>query len=211
MRQAQGRINLMQGWYEANVRKLRQGRVGVCERAFVLKGMMMERDEINGRAAGRDVNFHGRPAAMLEGETCQERVDAKALTGRGTRPELRHLEAELDRLERHMDELILASKQVHGGHIYLARHLRASTGYTFLRWREAGGAKRHLSWELAQQMYSAYQQRTRSWYAQLSEQAMKANDEHVRLRKEVRSIKRCLVRSERAVYAKTIPGGGADA
>ena len=88
----------------------------------------------------------------------------------------------------------------------LARHLRASTGYTFLRWREAGGSKRHLSWELAQQMYSAYQQRTRSWYAQLSEQAMKANDEHVRLRKEIRMIRRRLIRSERAVYAKAIPG-----
>ena len=89
---------------------------------------------------------------------------------------------------------------------HLARHLRASTGYTFLRWREAGGAKRHLSWELAQQMYSAYQQRTRSWYAQLSEQAMKANDEHVHLRKEIRMIRRRLIRSERAVYAKAIPG-----
>ena len=105
----------------------------------------MERDEFNGRAPGRDVNFHGCPAAMQESETCQERVDAKALTGRGTRPELRQLEAELDRLEQHMDELIEASKRVHGGHIYLARHLRASTGYTFLRWREAGGSKRHLS------------------------------------------------------------------
>ena len=196
----------MQGWCEANVRKLRQGRVGVCERAIVLKGLVMERDEFNGRAPGRDVNFHGRPAAMQESETCQERVDAKALTGRGTRPELRQLEAELDRLEQHMDELIEASKRVHGGHIYLARHLRASTGYTFLRWREAGGSKRHLSWELAQQMYSAYQQRTRSWYAQLSEQAMKANDEHVRLRKEIRMIRRRLIRSERAVYAKAIPG-----
>lgn len=43
MRQAQGPTNLMQGWCEANVRKLRQGRHGVCERAFVLKGLVMER------------------------------------------------------------------------------------------------------------------------------------------------------------------------
>ena len=166
----------------------------------------MQRDELSTSQSGRVVNFPIRTATSSGAGTCQERVDAKALTGRGTRPELRQLEAELDRLEQHMDELIEASKRVHGGHIYLARHLRASTGYTFLRWREAGGSKRHLSWELAQQMYSAYQQRTRSWYAQLSEQAMKANDEHVRLRKEIRLIKRRLLKSQRAVYAKAIPG-----
>ena len=38
------------------------------------------------------------------------------------------------------------------------------------------------------------------------QQAMKANDEHVRLRKEIRMIRRRLIRSERAVYAKAIPG-----
>lgn len=174
-------------------------------KVIVLKGLIMEREALDARASEHDVNDVNRPAAMPGGEPCQERIDAKAFTGRGTRPELRHLEAEIDRLEQHMAELVSASKKVHGEQFYLALHHKTSTGYTFLRWREAGGAKRHLSWEAAHDVYANYQVRTRNWYSQLSERAMKANAEHVVLRKEIRAIKSRLRKTRQATYAKSIP------
>ena len=171
-----------------------------------MKGFGVERVIAAGKSVERDVNSSLRRSPSEGGESCQERVDTKAFTGRGSHHELRQLQAEVDRLDQQMRGLSAASKQVAGAQLYLMLHQRHATGYQFLRWRETGGSKRHLSWELAQQIYSAYQQRTRSWYAQLSEQAMKANDEHVRLRKEIRLIKRRLLKSQRAVYAKAIPG-----
>lgn len=172
-----------------------------------VKGVVVERVELGQRGSERDVNLDIRSAAMVNGEPCQESIDAKAFTGRGSRPELRHLEVELDRLERHMIELAEASKKVHGCHIYLALHHKTHNGYTFLRWRESGGAKRHLPWNEARDEYATYQPRTGAWYAQLSEQAMKANAEHLRLRKAAKAIRTRLKHTQMATYAKPVPPG----
>ena len=112
----------------------------------------MQRDELSTSQSGRVVNFPNRTATSSRAKTCQEQVDAKALTGKGNRPDLRQLQAEVDRLEQHMHALVAASKGVSGAQMYLTVHVRKTTGYVFLRWREVGqqpalalaGSARHL-------------------------------------------------------------------
>jgi predicted secreted protein len=148
---------------------------------------------------GQGVNFGPE-------ERCQESVDTKGLTGRGTRPELRQLQAEVDKLERHMAELVQASKKA-GGQMYLMLHQRPATGYVFLRWRMASsGGKRHLPWDAAREIYMGYPEHMRAWYIQITERAVQSNAAHVRLRKDIRTLGRQLQAVQGPVYARRVPG-----
>ncbi|HRL52676.1 MAG TPA: hypothetical protein PK805_00390 [Acidovorax temperans] len=154
----------------------------------------------------RDVN-----PGLLEGglpsiEMCQQPVDIKAFKGRGTLHSLRQLEAEVDSLTQQMRVLSDASKAVSGAQIYLMVHQRHSTGYVFLRWREAGGTKRHLSWEEGQALYGRYTEPLRSWYRSLAERAQQINAKHTQARKAVRALRTALMGLEPAIYARPIPG-----
>ena len=156
---------------------------------------------IGNRDAGQSNLEQGQ---ALADTGCQERVDTKAFTGRGDLHELRQLEREVDRLELLMDKLVTLSKDVVGAPMYLAKHRRKSTGYVFLRWREAGGRKRHLSWEQARQNWSQYDRVTRGWYAQLSAEVRQVNEQHVAARRRMRSVLRQVQKKERHVYARPI-------
>jgi len=171
---------------------------------------------VKGRGAKRAVHIASAlepdvNAGLFDGgsssiETCQQRVDIKAFKGRGTLHGLRQLEAQVDSLTQQMRELSDMSKSVAGAQLYLMVHQRHSTGYVFLRWREVGGAKRHLSWEEGQALYGRYAEPLRSWYRALAERAQQANAQHTQARKAVRSMRLALKKLEPAIYARPIPG-----
>lgn len=162
----------------------------------------------DGIGAGGDETDDGRAraAAMPAGAACQQRVDTKGFTGKGTRSELRHLAAALDRLEQHMAELLAASKQVRFAPLHLALHRRRSSGYAALRWRAGGAAGRHLSWEDARAIYLRYPRPTRRWYQELTRQALTDNACHVELRRRIRLARLRIAEAEQALYPKPIPG-----
>ena len=110
----------------------------------------------------------------------------------------------MDTLEQHMTELSAASKRVHGIQMYLMLHRRHSTGYMFLRWREAGGDKRHLSWEEAADIYLSYTERLRGWYRDITDRAQLANEAHNQLRNEFRAARRRIEASGQSVYARQV-------
>ena len=70
----------MQVWCEANFRKLRQGHQSM---RCVMKGFGVERVIAAGKSVERDVNSSLRRSPSEGGESCQERVDTKAFTGKG--------------------------------------------------------------------------------------------------------------------------------
>ena len=110
----------------------------------------------------------------------------------------------MDTLEQHMTELSAASKRVHGIQMYLMLHRRHSTGYIFLRWREAVGDKRHLSWEESADIYLTYTERLRGWYRDITSRAQLANEAHNQLRNEFRAARRRIEASGQSVYARQV-------
>ena len=170
-----------------------------------MKGFGVERVIAAGKSVERDVNSSLRRSPSEGGESCQERVDTKAFTGRGSHRELRQLQAEVDRLDGLMRQLSAASKQVDGAQIYLMLHHRHATGYQFLRWREVAGAKRHLSWEQGEAIYSRYAAPLRPWYEDIAAQARQVNEDHLKRRREIRSTRYWLSKQERQVFARPIP------
>lgn len=171
-----------------------------------LKGIDLERAEVIALEHHRAGKGGNRAAASPVAAGCQERVDTKAFKGKGTRSKLRHLQSEVDRLEQHMNELVAASKKMPAFSMYLALHHRSATGYTFLRWREAGGDKRHLSWEAARALCDKHPPHIRRWYMQLSAQAQHANAEHVALRKELRQLEQSSRGLSMPLYPRPLPG-----
>ena len=184
-------------------------RPGSCgsaiDKGVVMKGLGDERAEIAMSHEGRAVNSSQGQSPSAGGESCQERVDAKAFTGRGSHRELRQLQAEVDRLDGLMRQLSAASKQVEGAQIYLMLHHRHATGYQFLRWREVAGAKRHLSWEQGEAIYSRYAAPLRPWYEDIAAQARQVNEDHLKRRREIKSMRFWLSKQERQVFARPIP------
>ena len=169
-----------------------------------MKGLVMERVESIEVGGRRDFGTSHRAAASSIARPCQEPVDTKALTGKGNLHALRQLETEMDKLEQHMKELSAVSKKVHGIQMYLMLHRRHSTGYMFLRWREAGGDKRHLSWEEAADIYLSYTERLRGWYRDITDRAQLANEAHNQLRNEFRAARRRNEASGQSVYARQV-------
>lgn len=176
------------------------------ERAAVMKGRVDERAECSTMQVERVVNSVEWARESLKDETCQERADTKAFTGKGTRQELRQLIAEIDRLEQAMRELASVVRQVPGASIYLMLHHKRSNGYTFLRWRELGAGKRHLSWTDVQALLQSREASVRAWYGQASEQALSLNAQHLTARKRIRALRYILTRAQQPVYARRIPG-----
>lgn len=170
-----------------------------------MKGLGDQRTGFAGPGEDRTVNSSLEQGPSAEGESCQERVDAKAFTGRGSHRELRQLQAEVDRIDGLMRQLSAASKQIDGAQIYLMLHQRHATGYQFLRWREVGGAKRHLSWEQGKAIYSRYTAPLRPWYEDIAAQARQANEDHLKRRREIKSMRYRLNKQERQVFARPIP------
>ena len=170
-----------------------------------MKGFGVERVIAAGKSVERDVNSSLRRSPSEGGESCQERVDTKAFTGRGSHRKLRQLQAEVDRLDGLMRQLSAASKQVDGAQIYLMLHHRHATGYQFLRWREVAGAKRHLSWEQGEAIYSRYAAPLRPWYEDIAAQARQVNEDHLKRRREIKSMRFWLSKQERQVFARPIP------
>ena len=170
-----------------------------------MKGFGVERVIAAGKSVERDVNSSLRRSPSEGGESCQERVDTKAFTGRGSHHELRQLQPEVDRLDQQMRGLSAASKQVAGAQLYLMLHQRHATGYQFLRWRETGGSNRHLSWEEGEALYQRYTEPLRSWYVSLAEQARAVNEAHLARRREIKSMRYWINKKERAVFARSIP------
>lgn len=154
---------------------------------------------------GLDVKSGQDEDSPMGSQTCQERVDVKAFTGRGDRHELRALEAEVASLDAQMVLLSQISKQVPSPEIYLMVHRRHRTEYVFLRWREAGGKKRHLDWDKAQDIYAHYEHSMRRWYADLSMKAQALNDRHRDVRKQARVLRKALSRREGFVFARSVP------
>ena len=170
-----------------------------------MKGHGDQRAGFAGRGEDHAVNSSMGRDLSGGGESCQERVDAKAFTGRGSHRELRQLQAEVDRLDGFMRQLSAASKQVEGAQIYLMLHHRHATGYQFLRWREVAGAKRHLSWEQGEAIYSRYAAPLRPWYEDIAAQARQVNEDHLKRRREIKSMRFWLSKQERQVFARPIP------
>lgn len=150
------------------------------------------------------VNVRTWAVETMGAERCQSGVDAKAFTGRGGLSELRHQVDLLDQIEARMAELNKASKT--GGliDVYLMVHRRAKTGYAFLRWREVGGAKRHLSWDALEDRAAAWDARTQRWLAQMTAQAQQLNDEHLRVRDELARIRRRVMARPQPVFARSV-------
>lgn len=195
----------MQSWSESALRKLRQGRM-----VMLMKGHGVDRGADIPSAAGRDVNSGLRAIEPAAIGSCQQRVDTKAFMGRGNRHELRQRQAEIDTLIQRMRALSDASKQIAGLQIYLMLHQRHSTGYVFLRWREAGSRKRHLSWEEGEALFQRYVEPLRSWYAQLAQHARQVNADLVQARRRARQLRAGMAASETPIFARPLSDGGGE-
>jgi hypothetical protein len=135
---------------------------------------------------------------------CQDRADTKAFTGRGKLLELRQYIAHLKDVERQMHELVTATKNVPGYWIYLMQHVHKN-GLTFLRWRERGGHKRHLSWDEAAQTWQSQSIAVQHWYQDVNGRCSQLNEMHKDLRRAITMVQAVIQRSSPSIYAKPIP------
>ena len=138
------------------------------------------------------------------GQDCQNRVDVKALTGRGTLAKLRQEVAKIDDLVNQMNELAKATKSVSGLGIYLVVHQRKSSGYVFLRWRERLGSNRHLDWDEAQDLTRLQPEAVRSWCRQVSVIAQQLNADHLRCREEIKRVRKEVSRMKPHLFQRSI-------
>ena len=193
---------LRQGWCDER----RQETAAVEKGAYVMKGLGIER-----ASAGSKRRFAKLPDGACspsrpdDGLKCQEQVDTKAFTGRGSRHELRQTKDAIATLEQEMRKLSDINKQVPGAAIYLMLHRRSDTGYTFLRWCEYGGDKRHLSWERGQAIFDQYAEPMCSWYAQLARQAIEINALHLECRKRLSSQQSTAQAKRMPLFARPLP------
>jgi hypothetical protein len=130
---------------------------------------------------------------------CQSAVDTKAFTGRGTRRELLQCVDRLAAIELEMKQLAqmtLDSSSICG--VYLALHRRNATGYVHLRWRESGGAKRHLKADDVEQRLSRQSEQVRAWGRNATALAEQLNTAHYDAREILRAIRQQVIR--RPVY-----------
>lgn len=158
-----------------------------------MKGLGVKRDLVGkGPAehiAGEHAVNHVQWARQAAVEPdCQNRVDVKALTGRGNLAHLRQQVASLDELVRAMRELAQQSKNVPGLSIYLVVHQRSANGYVFLRWRARLGSNRHLNWDAVEQMDHASSE-LRQWCRAASARAQQLNARHLDAREAIKRIR----------------------
>ena len=135
---------------------------------------------------------------------CQEELDAKGFTGRGSLRELRHMVTELSAVEGRMEGLSAASKALSGVRLYLVVHRHKKTGYTFLRWRERSGGARHVPWHELEALLAGHAPAQRRWCTEASDAASGLNAEHLALRERIKAVR--LLQPQPAIYARPIPG-----
>lgn len=123
------------------------------------------------------------------GRDCQNPVDVKALTGRGTLAGLRQKLDAIDKLIQQMRDLSEKSKAVQGLGFYLVVHQKSETGYVFLRWRQRLGSNRHLSFEEVEALAADLPIELRQWCKAASQRALQLNEEHQQTRSEIKRIR----------------------
>lgn len=156
---------------------------------MAMKGLVVLKGARERKRRSPDVNVTAWAREAAADIECQERVDTKAFTGRGKHLALRQEVDRLERLEGQMRDLVAASRAVPGLQIAFMLHVRKESGYTFLRWRERGVSKRHLSFEDAAEVWANYSGDLRHWCEVASSQAKVLNDEHKQCREELRSLR----------------------
>ena len=122
-------------------------------------------------------------------QDCQNRVDVKALTGRGTLSRLRQKLDGIDAILKQMRDLSEKSKSVPGLSFYLVVHQKNTTGYVFLRWRQRMGSNRHLSFEEVEELASDLPSELRQWCMAASKRAVALNEEHQQTRGDIKRIR----------------------
>lgn len=169
-------------------------------------GMQMDlvfKGETHQAGQKRYVNHVSLAKQVMKEQDCQNRVDVKALTGRGGLADLRQKLDSIDAIVLTMRQLAEKSKSVAGLGLYLMLHQRSSSGYVFLRWRARQGVSRHLNWEEAEEMASTYPSDMRDWCKEASRQAKSLNDEHLEMRSEIKKARRRVEQSEPHLYQRS--------
>lgn len=138
-------------------------------------------------------------------QDCQDRVDVKALTGRGSQANLRHSLSQLDQLVGRMQQLSEQSKSVAGLAFYLVVHQRAKTGYLFLRWRQRWnqGTNRHLGFDDVEQLASQLPPDLKTWCMEASRVAQQLNSDHLELRSVIKKIRREIERGQQHIFPRS--------
>lgn len=155
----------------------------------------------------RYVNHVFLAKQVVQEQDCQNRVDVKALTGRGGLADLRQKVDAIDTIVLRMRELAEKSKNVAGLGFYLMLHQRSASGYVFLRWRARQGVSRHLSWQEVGELASAYPSDMRDWCMEASRQAKELNDEHLEMRAEIKKARKRVESVEPHMYPRSkFPG-----
>ncbi|GKS73331.1 hypothetical protein AVME950_00565 [Acidovorax sp. SUPP950] len=134
-------------------------------------------------------------------QDCQNRVDVKALTGRGTLAHLRQQVATLDAAVLEMRELAEKSKSVIGLRAYLVVHQRSHSGYMFLRWRERSSS-RHLPWDEAEKLDHGAPL-LNDWCRAASRLAQEINARHLAARESIKRIRDDVEQSEPFMFPRS--------
>lgn len=174
-----------------------------------MKGSCVKKGEVfkgrvNQDGAGGAVNnvIWARQASV--NPDCQNRVDVKALTGRGTLANLRQEVAKIDELVSKMSELVQLTKSINGLGIYLVLHQRTSSGYVFLRWRERLGSNRHLNWDDVADLTRGQSPEVRKWCQDTSAYAQELNAMHLRSREAIKRIRKQVQHREPHLFQRNI-------
>ncbi|AVS67355.1 hypothetical protein C8245_18180 [Paracidovorax avenae] len=138
---------------------------------------------------------------VAEEQACQNRIDAKALTGRGTLAHLRQQVATLDAAVLDMRDLSAKSKSVIGLRAYLVVHQRSHSGYMFLRWRERSSS-RHLPWEEAERLDHGAPH-LNNWCRAASRLAQEINARHLSAREAIKRIREEVDQSEPFMFPRS--------
>lgn len=149
------------------------------------------------------VNVTAWAAERVAGQRCQDAVDTKGLKGRGTLIELRHYVDKLAGIEREMVDLSTLSKLARTP-VYLMVHRRGSTGYAFLRWRESGASKRHLSLEQIRKLVEGWPTESRAWVGAMSQKALGLNEAHLHARDALKKIRVDVLAREQHVLPRVV-------
>jgi len=172
------------------------------DKRVVVKGM--PKGSMEQVITGAGVNVVAWASQYVVEQECQSRIDAKAFTGRGKLLELRQYLAHLKDVEKQMNELVETSKGVPGYWMYLTLHTQKN-GLKFLRWRERGGAKRHLSWDEAAETWKEQGGAVQDWYRSVSNRCNQLNEMQKDLRRAITMARSVVQRSGMPIYAKAIP------
>lgn len=119
---------------------------------------------------------------------CQQRVDAKAFTGKGAQRALRDLQARIEAVHCEMRELVQPTLAVPGKAMYLCLHRRSRTGQLVLRWRQCGATAPHMSWHEVDRLLSSYPPVLRHWYRDVDMAARRLNRAEKRARAALREL-----------------------